>query len=73
MNDKEKALAELHQERMCDLCERHILGCSSNSSTYQCEGSRCDQALDYLIEDLENEAEELKQERNSKYKLLLLS
>lgn len=73
MNDKELALAEKHQERMCDLCERYILGCSHNTIHFQCEGSRCDQALEYLVEDLEEEAEDLRQERNSKYKLLLLS
>lgn len=72
MDNKQKALAELHQERMCALCERHILGCSANSSTYQCEGSKCDQALDYLIEDLEYEVEVSKEERKAKYKLLLL-
>ena len=48
-------LMEEHQERMCDLCERHILGCSAMSSTFLCEGSRCDDAVEYLKEDLAEE------------------
>jgi len=54
-DDAKGELAEEHQERMCNLCELHILGCSSNSVNYQCEGSRCDEAIEYLIDDLEDE------------------
>ena len=49
-----------HQDRMCELCELNILGCSHNTSTYQCEGSKCDVAIDYMMEELidNSEAEE---------------
>jgi len=46
-------LTDDQQERMCELCELNIIECCSNSSTFQCEGCRCDEALEYLIENLE--------------------
>lgn len=51
-----------HQDRMCELCERYILGCSHNTITFQCEGSKCDVALDYIMEELidNTEADEKK-------------
>lgn len=55
MNDEERKLAEEHQERMCDLCERKILGCSAMSSTFMCEGSRCEDAFELLLEELDEE------------------
>jgi len=55
MTDEDLALAEKHQERMCQLCELYILGCSHNTIHFQCEGSRCSDALDYLVEELEQE------------------
>jgi hypothetical protein len=55
MTDEHIKLAEEHQERMCDLCERHILGCKHSTSTFLCEGSRCEDAMDYLIEALEQD------------------
>ena len=45
-------LTDDQQQKMCELCEFHILECSSNSSKFQCEGSWCDQAFEYLIEDI---------------------
>lgn len=39
------------QEDICDICERKILYCNHSSSTYLCEGSKCDVALDYFIDD----------------------
>jgi len=53
--DEKDELAEVHQERMCALCELNILGCSKNTIHFQCEGSKCDSAIDYLIDELENE------------------
>lgn len=62
MSDEDIKLANEHQERMCELCELHILGCSHSSSTYQCEGSRCEDAIEYLKdaldEDKHNEMED---------------
>ena len=52
MDDFELELSEIHSERMCELCELHVLGCSRNTIHYQCEGSRCDEAIEYLKEDL---------------------
>ena len=46
-----------HQDRMCELCELYILGCSHNTSTFQCEGSKCEVALDYIMEELIEYAE----------------
>ena len=48
-------LMEKHQERMCELCEDRILGCCSVSSTFMCEGSRCDEAVELLKDELEEE------------------
>jgi len=62
MNDEEQSLAEMHQERMCKLCELHILGCNKNSFHYQCEGSRCEDAIGYLIDELEDEKLEKRKE-----------
>jgi len=52
MDDFELELSEAYSDRMCELCELHILGCSRNTIHYQCEGSRCDEAIEYLKEDL---------------------
>ncbi len=54
-----------HIERMCELCELHILGCKSSTSTFLCEGSRCEDAKDYLLE-------ELNDQYLDKYKYLIL-
>lgn len=55
MDETDFKLAEEHQERMCDLCERHILGCKSSTSTFLCEGSRCEDAIEYLKDALEED------------------
>lgn len=47
-------LTDAHQDRMCQLCEDNEI-CYSRST---CEGSYCERALDYLIDELENEEEE---------------
>lgn len=52
-------LAEEHQERMCDLCERNILGCKSMTSTFLCEGSRCEDAVVLLQEELDEERHDM--------------
>jgi len=33
---------------MCDLCEINILGCKHHTSTFMCEGSRCEDARELL-------------------------
>jgi len=48
-------LTDEQQERMCELCEAHVICCSSNTGTYQCEGAFCDSAIEYLIEDIEED------------------
>jgi hypothetical protein len=55
MDDYDLAIAEQYQERMCDLCERHILGCKSMTSTFMCEGSKCHVAVEYLKDELNEE------------------
>lgn len=55
MTDEQIKLAEEHQERMCDLCERHILGCKHSTSTFLCEGSKCHEAVEYLMDALEED------------------
>lgn len=59
MSDEEADLAEAHQERMCRLCEHYILGCSSMSYHFMCEGSRCEDALELLKDDLDEELRDL--------------
>ena len=48
-------LTDEQQDRMCELCELHIIGGRHNTYHYQCEGSHCDKAFDYLLEDVDNE------------------
>jgi len=49
-------LMELHQERMCSLCEDCVYGHKVNTGEHNlCEGSRCDEALEYLKEELDEE------------------
>lgn len=61
-----------HQDRMCQLCELHILGCSHNTSTYQCEGCRCDSAIDYIMEELIEKAESDEEEYIKTYLPILI-
>ena len=61
-----------HQDRMCELCELHILGCCHNSSTYQCEGSKCDVAIDYMMEELIDNAEADEEDYVEKYSPILI-
>lgn len=51
-------LTDDQQERMCKLCETFIIEGSSNSQHFQCEGTLCDRAIEYLIEDIEDEDED---------------
>jgi len=48
------SLNDDQQQRMCELCETHIIEGSSSCSTFLCEGSFCDQAFEYLIEDIDD-------------------
>lgn len=41
-------------DRMCNLCESHN-GPKSDSNGYMCEGRWCDVAVEYLIDDMEDE------------------
>lgn len=58
LSREDNDFAEYHQERLCDLCERHILGCKSMTATFQCEGTRCEDAIQYLRDILEEERQE---------------
>ena len=49
------------QERMCELCEHHIICGSSNTYHFQCEGRYCEQALDLLIEEMDEKVEPLEE------------
>lgn len=57
---------EFNQERMCELCEIHILGCGHSTSTFQCEGCSCDEAEEYYIEEVVEQREEKRVERIDK-------
>lgn len=61
-----------HQDRMCELCELYILGCSHNTIHYQCEGSRCDVAVDYIMEELIDNAEADEESYIEKYNPILI-
>lgn len=41
----DKLLSRLENGELCRLCERVVIGGSSMSRTYLCEGSRCDDIL----------------------------
>lgn len=60
------------QNRMCELCELRILGCKHSTSTFLCEGSRCEDAFEYLIDDIEDKKLEAEEEKKEKYKYLRL-
>jgi len=47
------------QERLCEICEDCIFGHSVNTNQYNmCEGSHCDDAFEYYIDELEDERDE---------------
>lgn len=43
-------MEEQNQEEVCKMCEDLILGCSSSSSTFLCEGCSCEEANEMFIE-----------------------
>ena len=47
------------QKRMCELCETHIICGSSNSMHYQCEGRHCEQAIEYILDEVKDKIDEL--------------
>jgi len=54
------------QERMCELCVQHVFDGPINTNQWNlCEGSRCDTALEYLLEELD-------EEKRKKLKYLLI-
>ena len=50
--EAEAELVEYKQEEVCEMCEFHILGCKSSTSTFLCEGSRCEDAYEMYIEEI---------------------
>jgi hypothetical protein len=59
-------LTSEQQERMCELCALHVFDGPVNTNQWNlCEGSRCDIALEYLLE-------ELVEEKREKLKYLLI-
>lgn len=73
MDEDEKAeLAEQHSDKMCKLCEHHIIGGSSNTYHFQCEGRFCDQAVELLIDELEDDRLAEIQHQYDLFKMLLI-
>jgi len=60
-----------HQDRMCELCELYVLGCKHMTSTFICEGSKCDVAIDYIMEELIENAEADEEAYVEKFKPIL--
>ena len=56
-NNYEQEFFEEVQEDICKFCEIEILGCSRSSYHYQCEGSRCDEAQEMYLEEIEDQFE----------------
>lgn len=52
-------IQENNQDRICKFCERNILGQSSCSSTFMCEGRWCEQANEEYYEEYPEEAERM--------------
>lgn len=46
---------EKNQEKICKLCENNIIGGSSVTQFYMCEGSYCDEALQIYLEELDED------------------
>ena len=65
-------VADNHQDRMCELCELHVLGCKHMTSTFICEGSKCDVAIDYIMEELIEYAEDAEETYKEKLKRILI-
>lgn len=65
-------LTDEQQELMCELCEKHILGCSPMSATFQCEGAYCNRAIVYLEEELETRQIETAKNHFDIFKYLLI-
>ncbi len=52
-------LTDSQQERMCELCKICIFDGSVNTNQYNlCEGSRCDQAIEYLQDEYDEKRKE---------------
>jgi hypothetical protein len=49
----ESFLLESHQEKICLMCEENILFCKSSTSTFLCEGRRCEDASEMYLEQIE--------------------
>jgi len=45
-------ITDEQQERMCELCEELIIGGSSCTQLYVCEGQHCSVAIDYIKDEL---------------------
>jgi hypothetical protein len=52
-------LSDQQQERMCVLCEEYICGSRCDSKGNMCEGRWCDQAIEYLSEEVEEQNREI--------------
>lgn len=46
-----KDIATNGRDEVCNMCEELILGCSRNTWYFQCEGGRCEEAIDMFVED----------------------
>ena len=65
-------LTNKQQDRMCELCETHILGCKHSTATFLCEGSMCDNAFELLMNEYREWSETMidKTEPNNYYLLI---
>lgn len=60
-------LTDEQQERMCEICQDCIFGYKVNTGYHNlCEGSRCEDALEYFME-------EFNEEKREKRKYLLIN
>ena len=49
-------ITDKQQERLCELCEAHVYGCKMNTNQFNlCEGSKCDIAIEYLMDEINEE------------------
>jgi len=61
MNSEDLDLFDEHGEKICEICEKYILGCARMSYHFMCEGSRCEDALQMFEES--NEYLHIKREK----------
>jgi len=52
-------LTDAQQEILCKICSYHLYDCSVNTGPHNlCEGSRCEEAMDYYLDEINEEKAE---------------